>query len=70
MNSPYRDHRQNKERKNESISTAGDLLEALGLSQNFTMQSEQGMVIYDALYSWLKHAQGERTIGFRSAPQR
>src|SRR5215207_347786 len=31
---------------------------SLGLSQNFTNDHEQlkhGMVIYDALYSWLKH---------------
>ena len=41
---------------------AGLLAISLGLSQNFTNDHEQlkqGTVVYDALYSWLKHARGE-----------
>jgi len=42
---------------------AGLLAISLGLSHNFANDHEQlkhGFVVYDALYSWLKHARGER----------
>lgn len=42
---------------------AGLLAISLGLSQNYTNDHEQlthGLVIYDALYSWLKHVRHER----------
>ena len=42
---------------------AGLLAISLGLSHNFSDDHEQlvqGMVIYDALYSWLKHTRGEK----------
>ena len=42
---------------------AGLLAISLGLSHNFSDDHEQlkhGFVIYDALYSWLKHARSER----------
>jgi hypothetical protein len=42
---------------------AGLLAISLGLSHNFADDHEQlkhGFVVYDALYSWLKHARGER----------
>jgi hypothetical protein len=41
---------------------AGLLAISLGLSHNFTddhEQLKQGIVIYDALYSWLKHVRSE-----------
>ena len=41
---------------------AGLLAISLGLSHNFTNDHEQlqhGFVMYDALYSWLKHTRGE-----------
>ena len=46
---------------------AGLLALSLGLSKNFAddhMMLSQGMVMYDALYSWVKNAQGERHTGF------
>ncbi len=46
---------------------AGLLALSLGLSKNFAddhMMLGQGMVMYDALYSWVKNAQGERHTGF------
>jgi len=42
---------------------AGLLAISLGLSRNFSDDHEQlaqGMVIYDALYSWAKHVRAER----------
>ena len=42
---------------------AGLLAISLGLSHNFTDDHEQlihGFVMYDALYSWLKNARGEK----------
>lgn len=42
---------------------AGLLAISLGLSHNFSNDHEmlaQGMVIYDALYAWCKHARAER----------
>jgi hypothetical protein len=42
---------------------AGLLAISLGLSRNFPDDHEQlaqGMVMYDALYSWAKHVRGER----------
>lgn len=42
---------------------AGLLAVSLGLSHNFKNDDEQlavGMVVYDALYSWAKHARSER----------
>ena len=42
---------------------AGLLAISLGLSRNFAddhEQLEQGMVMYDALYSWAKHVRAER----------
>ena len=42
---------------------AGLLAISLGLSRNFTNDHEQlihGFVIYDALYSWLKHVRDEK----------
>ena len=42
---------------------AGLLAISLGLSHNFANDHEQlkhGFVVYDALFSWLKHARGER----------
>ena len=42
---------------------AGLLAISLGLSHNYANDHEQlkhGFVVYDALYSWLKHARGER----------
>lgn len=42
---------------------AGLLAVSLGLSRNFPddrMMLDQGMVIYDALYAWCRHASGER----------
>lgn len=42
---------------------AGLLALSLGLSHNFADDHEmlrQGMVMYDALYAWLQHAQSER----------
>lgn len=42
---------------------AGLLAISLGLSHNFADDHEQlrqGFVIYDALYSWLKHVRGEK----------
>lgn len=42
---------------------AGLLAISLGLSRNFADDHEQlkhGFVIYDALYSWLKHARAEK----------
>lgn len=42
---------------------AGLLAISLGLSHNFSNDHEQlvqGFVIYDALYSWLKHVRSER----------
>ena len=42
---------------------AGLLAISLGLSHNFTDDHEQlkhGMVVYDALYAWLKHVRNER----------
>ena len=42
---------------------AGLLAISLGLSQNFANDHEQlkqGMVIYDALYAWLKHVRHEK----------
>ncbi len=42
---------------------AGLLAITLGLSQNYQNDHEmlaQGMVIYDALYAWARHAQGEK----------
>lgn len=42
---------------------AGLLAISLGLSHNFANDHEQlvqGFVIYDALYSWLKHVRSER----------
>ena len=42
---------------------AGLLAISLGLSHNFTNDHEQlthGLVIYDALYSWLKHVRNEK----------
>jgi hypothetical protein len=42
---------------------AGLLAISLGLSHNYADDHEQlkhGMVLYDALYSWLKHARNER----------
>lgn len=42
---------------------AGLLAISLGLSHNFTNDHEQlahGIVIYDALYSWLKHVRDEK----------
>jgi hypothetical protein len=42
---------------------AGLLAISLGLSHNFAddhKQLEQGFVIYDALYSWLKHVRAEK----------
>ncbi|MDQ1314883.1 MAG: hypothetical protein QG662_992 [Pseudomonadota bacterium] len=42
---------------------AGLLALSLGLSKNFAddyAMLRQGMVIYDALYAWAMHAQGER----------
>jgi hypothetical protein len=42
---------------------AGLLAISLGLSHNFAddhAQLAQGMVVYDALYSWAKHARSER----------
>lgn len=42
---------------------AGLLALSLGLSHNFTDDHEmlaQGMVMYDALYAWVKQGQGER----------
>ena len=42
---------------------AGLLAISLGLSQNFTNDHDQlrhGGIIYDALYSWLKHARQEQ----------
>jgi len=41
---------------------AGLFAVSLGLSRNFTDDHEQlrhGMVVYDALYAWLRHARGE-----------
>lgn len=41
---------------------AGLLAISLGLSRNFTDDHEmlkQGLVIYDALYAWCRHAKGE-----------
>jgi len=42
---------------------AGLLALSLGLSINYAddhMMLSQGMVMYDALYAWAQHAQGER----------
>lgn len=42
---------------------AGLLAISLGLSHNFTNDHEQlnhGLVVYDALYSWLKHVRDEK----------
>lgn len=42
---------------------AGLLAVSLGLSRNFPddhLMLDQGMVIYDALYAWCRHAFGER----------
>ena len=42
---------------------AGLLAISLGLSRNFTNDHEMlghGLVMYDALYSWCRHARGER----------
>ncbi len=42
---------------------AGLLAISLGLSHNFSHDHEQlkhGFVMYDALYSWLQHARGEK----------
>ena len=42
---------------------AGLLAISLGLSHNFANDHEQlehGFVIYDAMYSWLKHVRGEK----------
>ena len=42
---------------------AGLLAISLGLSHNFADDQEQlaqGMVVYDALYAWARHARGER----------
>ena len=42
---------------------AGLLALSLGLSKNFAddhAMLSQGMVMYDALYTWVKNAQGER----------
>ncbi len=42
---------------------AGLLAISLGLSHNFSDDHEMlrhGMVVYDALYAWCRHARGER----------
>ncbi|HEX9179596.1 MAG TPA: chromate resistance protein ChrB domain-containing protein [Burkholderiales bacterium] len=49
---------------------AGLLAVSLGLSRNFPddrMMLDQGMVIYDALYAWCRHASGERHGRTRSS---
>lgn len=52
-------------RLNLSPPCAGLLAISLGLSQCFSDDQEQlkhGLVIYDALYAWAKHARGETHI--------
>ena len=51
------------ERLDLAPQAAGLLAISLGLSRNFSNDHEQlaqGMVIYDALYSWAKHVRDER----------
>jgi hypothetical protein len=51
------------ERLDLAPQAAGLLAISLGLSRNFAddhEQLEQGMVVYDALYSWAKHVRAER----------
>jgi len=51
------------ERLDLAPQSAGLLAISLGISHNFPDDHEalrHGMVVYDALYAWLKHARGER----------